>query len=64
LFEGNQISVPVTVGIASATETEITGGGLKAGDIVVLNAVTTTTRRNGVFVGGGPGGAGPGGFGD
>ena len=62
LFEGNQISVPVTVGLASATETEITGGGLKAGDIVVLNAVTTTTNRLGGF-GGGPV-VRPGGFGD
>jgi macrolide-specific efflux system membrane fusion protein len=62
LFEGNQISVPVTVGLASATETEITGGGLKAGDVVVLYAVTTTTNRLGGF-GGGPV-VGPGGFGD
>ena len=59
IFEGNQISVPVTVGLASTTESEITGGGLKAGDVVVLNAATTTTSGgNRIFVGGGPGGFG------
>jgi RND family efflux transporter MFP subunit len=63
IFEGNQISVPVTVGLASGTDTEITGGGLKVGDVVVVNTTTTTTNpRVGGFGGGGP--VGPGGFGD
>lgn len=62
IYQGNQISVPVTTGIASTTQTEITGGGLREGDVVVLHATTTTTTSP-RFVG--PGGAGgPGGFGD
>ncbi len=61
LFEGNQIQVPVTIGIVGSTESEITSNGLKEGDTVVLNssASTTTTGRNGGgFGGGGFGGGG------
>lgn len=54
LFEGNQISVPVTIGITSDTQSEITNQGLKEGDEVLLNSsATTTTNRNSGF--GGPG---------
>ncbi len=56
LFEGNQIQVPVTVGIAGSTETEITSQGLKEGDEVVLNTSTTSStnlRNTGGFGGGG-----------
>lgn len=61
VFQGNQITVPVTVGLVGTTQTEITGGGLREGDVVVLYAATTTTRNTGPrFIG--PGGAG--GFGD
>lgn len=54
LHEGQQISVPVQTGMTDGTNTEITGGGLKEGDQVVLTA--TTGARPGGF-GGAPGGA-------
>lgn len=57
LFQGQQISVPVTVGLVGTSYTEITGSSLKAGDQVVLSTTTTSTttssNRNGF---GGPGG--------
>ena len=59
---GEQVSVPVTVGIVSGGRTEITSG-VTAGDTVVLPAgsppgTTTGTGSSGLF-----GGAGGGGFG-
>jgi HlyD family secretion protein len=36
LFEGNQTTVPVTVGLTNDTASEISGSGLKDGDTVVL----------------------------
>ena len=60
LFQGQQIKVPVTVGLVGDSQTEITGNTLKEGDVVVLSTSTTgstssTTSRNG-FQNGGPGG--------
>jgi HlyD family secretion protein len=64
LYQGSQITIPVTVGLSNDTETEITGGGLREGDVVILNATTTTNRTGGRFFIGGGGPGGPGGFGD
>lgn len=63
MVEGQQITVPVQTGMTDGTNTEITGGGLKEGDQVVLTA--TTGARAGGFgapPGGGVllGGPGPG----
>ncbi len=51
LFQGQPMQVPVTTGLISDTETQITSG-LKPGDQVVLSQTTTAQPR-----GGGPGGA-------
>jgi len=37
--------VPIQIGISSDTYTQVTGGQLKEGDLVVLNASTTTTAE-------------------
>ena len=65
LFEGQQIPVPITLGLTSDTASEIVDGQVREGDTVVLNATTTTaTNRNGGFplfglFGGGGGRGGP-----
>jgi HlyD family secretion protein len=51
-----QLQVPITVGLANESQTEVTSG-LKEGDLVVINATSTTPNRTG------PGGFGPGGGG-
>lgn len=56
LFEGQQFSVPVTVGLTSDTMTEVSSDQLKEGDEVVLNATTTTTGAAGGLNGARPGG--------
>jgi multidrug efflux pump subunit AcrA (membrane-fusion protein) len=60
LFEGQQIPVPVTVGLTNSTMSEVTGNQLKEGDTILLNppAATTTsgTRVGGILGGGGFGG--------
>jgi RND family efflux transporter MFP subunit len=65
LFQGQQIQVPVTVGLVGDSMTEVTGNSLKEGDMVVLTGTTastsSTTARNG-FQGGFPGGDGGGVF--
>lgn len=53
LFQGQEIQVPVTVGISNNTTTEITNNSLKVGDVVVLNASASSSGNN---RGGGPGG--------
>ena len=55
LFEGQQIAVPVTVGLSNDTFSEILEGQLREGDTVVINSSTTTTATTRAF--GGPGGA-------
>jgi HlyD family secretion protein len=75
LASGQVTRVPVTVGIASATQSQVTATTLKDGDIVITNptALTTATsastgifgsllRSLGVTTGGGGGFAGRGGF--
>ncbi len=65
LFEGQQITVPVTVGLAGDSLTEVTSTSLKEGDEVVVtgspSSSSTSTNSN---TGGSPGDAGgpPGGF--
>jgi HlyD family secretion protein len=62
LFEGQQISTPVTVGLSDGSMTEVTSDNLKEGDTVVINATTTTTTTRsggglfGLLGGGGPAG--------
>jgi multidrug efflux pump subunit AcrA (membrane-fusion protein) len=51
---------PVLVGLVGDTYTEITGGNLKDGDVIVLSSTPTNrvTTGGGFFGGGGPGGGG------
>jgi HlyD family secretion protein len=64
LFEGNQISVPVTVGLANSSMSQVTSSQLKEGDTVVVSGTTSSTttssssNQNNNF-GGGPGFGGP-----
>jgi HlyD family secretion protein len=58
LFEGQQIQTPVQIGMNNDTSTEITGG-LKEGDVVVLNTTTTSTTSSGGGGGLGIPGMGP-----
>ena len=59
LFEGQQISVPVTVGLTNDTMTEVSSDQLRQGDEVVLNVSSTSSSglQNRSF-GGGFGGPG------
>ncbi len=52
LYQGQEIQVPVTVGLTNDTDAEITSG-LKAGDEVVIGTTTTTQPRGGGVPGGG-----------
>ncbi len=52
LYQGQQIQVPVTVGLTNDTDAEITSG-LKVGDEVVIGTTTTTQPRGGGVPGGG-----------
>jgi RND family efflux transporter MFP subunit len=59
LFQGQQIQVPVTVGLVGDSYTEITGTTLKEGDVVVVSTTTgttssSTTTQRGFDQGGGP----------
>lgn len=52
LFEGQQITVPVTIGLNNGSMVEITSSQLLEGDVVVLNGSTTgstTTNQSGNF---------------
>jgi len=47
LFEGQQISVPVQVGLVGDSQTEIISDQLLAGDAVVITASTSTSTAAG-----------------
>lgn len=61
LFEGQQIQVPVTVGLTNDTTSEVTGNQLREGDEVVINTSTSTAQNNNFRQGGGGGFFGGGG---
>jgi len=68
LFEGTERQVPVTVGLAGDSFTEITGTTLREGDEVVISSSSTTTsssttRNSGNSSNGPEGFGGPGMFG-
>jgi HlyD family secretion protein len=46
LFEGQQISVPVTVGLVGDTQSEVISDQLREGDALVVSGSTTTTTTN------------------
>jgi len=56
LFEGQQISVPVTVGLVNDSVSEVTSDQLRQGDTVVINgttaSTTTTSSQNNLNLGG------------
>ncbi len=59
LKDGQPVDVDATFGISNDTLTEVTGGGLKEGDLVILpqaRAGATTAPNRGVQQQGGPGG--------
>lgn len=47
LSEGNQVTVPVTLGLTNDTNSEIASGNIHDGDTVVLNATSATTTSTG-----------------
>ncbi|MBL8057127.1 MAG: efflux RND transporter periplasmic adaptor subunit [Anaerolineales bacterium] len=58
LFEGQQISVPVTVGLSNDTSSEILSGQLREGDTVVIVGSTATGATTNTRTFEGPGGGG------
>jgi len=46
LYEGQQITVPVTTGLTNETMSEITGNVLKEGDEVLINTTTAAAQGN------------------
>ena len=46
LFEGQQISVPVTVGLVGDSQSEVTSSQLRHGDTVVITGSTSTTTSS------------------
>ena len=57
LFEGQQVVVPVTLGLSNDSVSEIVGGSLQQGDNVIVNATSTSTATTrlggGGFIAGG-----------
>ena len=54
LFEGQQISVPVTLGLVGDTTSEVVASSLKEGDTVVVKAITANSAQGfGGMMGGG-----------
>jgi HlyD family secretion protein len=51
LYQGQQIDVPVTIGLTGETQTEVVDG-LREGDVVLIGTTTTTTARGVPGVGG------------
>lgn len=61
LFEGQQVPVPVTVGLSNETYSEVSSDSLREGDTLVLNAAASSSTRtltNGGMMGPGFGGGG------
>jgi multidrug efflux pump subunit AcrA (membrane-fusion protein) len=63
LFEGQQITVPVTIGLVGDSLSEVTGSQLREGDVVVINVATSSTtssgsQQSGTFIRSGGGGFG------
>lgn len=56
LFEGQQISVPVTLGLSNESMSEIVSGQVRAGDTVVINSTASAAQNQsrGGFLFGGP----------
>jgi hypothetical protein len=52
LYQGQRISVPVTLGLVGDTTSEIADGALKEGDVLVLNS-SSSSQSNASFGGGG-----------
>jgi hypothetical protein len=46
LYEGQQITLPVTTGLTNETMSEITGNTLKEGDELLINSNTTAATGN------------------
>lgn len=66
MFEGQQISIPVTIGLVGDSMSEISSQQLVEGDVVVINGSTTTTTASNttgerMFIMEGMGGGPPGG---
>jgi HlyD family secretion protein len=64
LFEGQQISVPVTVGLVGDSTSQVISNQLREGDVVVINSASSTTstsnqREQNFFIGPGMDGGGP-----
>jgi len=55
LYEGQQISVPVTLGLVGDTSSEVAGGSLKEGDTVIVStsSASSSSQRFGGGAGGG-----------
>jgi HlyD family secretion protein len=55
MVEGQAMQVPVTIGLANDSYTEVTGDALREGDTVVVSSTTTSasTRMMGGVMGGG-----------
>jgi RND family efflux transporter MFP subunit len=51
MVEGQIVQVQVNIGLANDSMTEITGGGLREGDAVVISTSRTTTSGGGTFGG-------------
>jgi HlyD family secretion protein len=63
LFEGQQIAVPVTVGLVGDSQSEITSDQLREGDVLVISGSTASTATSGSGnASGGLGGFGGGSF--
>ena len=59
LFEGQQITVPVTVGLTNDSTSEVTSDQLQEGDVVLISGTTTasttsSSQQNNATFGGGP----------
>ncbi len=50
-YQGQMITMPVTVGLAGDTYSEIVSDGLREGDLLVINTTTVTTTGNRTFLG-------------